>query len=32
MRSIADGVDAPIPSTIENPAALEALRTILRSP
>ena len=31
MRSIADGVDIPVPSTIDNPAALEALRPILRS-
>ena len=31
MRFIADGVDAPVPSTIENPATLEALRPILKS-
>ena len=30
MRAIADGVDAPVPSTIDNPAVLEALRPILR--
>ena len=31
MRSIADGVDIPVPSTIDNPAVLEALRPILRT-
>ena len=31
MRGIADGRDEPIPSTIEDPAVLEALRPILRS-
>jgi propionyl-CoA synthetase len=30
MRSIADGVEIPVPSTIDNPAALDALRPILR--
>jgi propionyl-CoA synthetase len=30
MRAIADGVDLPVPSTIDNPAVLEALRPILR--
>jgi propionyl-CoA synthetase len=30
MRGIADGRDEPIPSTIEDPAVLEALRSILR--
>jgi propionyl-CoA synthetase len=30
MRGIADGRDEPIPSTIEDPAVLEALRPILR--
>ncbi len=30
MRGIAEGADEPIPSTIEDPAALEALRPILR--
>jgi propionyl-CoA synthetase len=29
MRAIADGVVAPVPSTIDNPAALEELRDIL---
>ncbi|MHB1088647.1 MAG: propionyl-CoA synthetase [Acidimicrobiales bacterium] len=29
MRSIADGIDIPVPSTIDNPAILEDLRTIL---
>jgi propionyl-CoA synthetase len=32
MRGIADGRDEPIPSTIEDPAVLEALRPILRQP
>jgi len=30
MRAIADGVDAPVPSTIDNPATLEALKSVLR--
>ncbi len=30
MRAIADGRDEPVPSTIEDPAVLEALRPILR--
>ena len=30
MRAIADGVDMPVPSTIDNPATLDALRPILR--
>ncbi len=30
MRGIADGKDEPVPSTIEDPAALEALRPVLR--
>jgi propionyl-CoA synthetase len=30
MRGIADGVDEPAPSTIEDPAVLDALRPILR--
>ncbi|MHB1209771.1 MAG: propionyl-CoA synthetase [Acidimicrobiales bacterium] len=29
MRSIADGIDIPVPSTIDNPATLEDLRSIL---
>jgi propionyl-CoA synthetase len=32
MRGIADGRDEPVPSTIEDPAVLDALRPILRSP
>ncbi len=32
MRGIADGRDEPVPSTIEDPAVLDALRSILRSP
>lgn len=31
MRGIADGRDEPVPSTIEDPAVLDALRPILRS-
>ncbi|MGA6165238.1 propionyl-CoA synthetase [Amycolatopsis magusensis] len=31
MRGIADGRDEPVPSTIEDPAVLDALRTTLRS-
>ncbi len=30
MRAIADGQDAPVPSTIEDPAVLDALRPVLR--
>jgi propionyl-CoA synthetase len=30
MRAIADGVDAPVPSTIDNPATLDALKSVLR--
>ena len=30
MREIADGHDAPVPSTIEDPAVLDALRPALR--
>ena len=32
MRGIADGRDEPVPSTIEDPAVLEALRPILCQP
>jgi propionyl-CoA synthetase len=31
MRAIADGRDEPVPSTIEDPAVLEAIRPALRS-
>jgi propionyl-CoA synthetase len=31
MRAIADGVDAPVPSTIEDPGVLDALRPTLTS-
>jgi propionyl-CoA synthetase len=31
MRAIADGRDAPVPSTIEDPAVLDALRPVLSS-
>jgi len=31
MRAIADGVDEPVPSTIEDPTVLDALRPTLRS-
>src|SRR4051812_45578632 len=31
MRGIADGRDEPVPSTIEDPAVLDALKPILRS-
>ncbi len=31
MRGIADGRDEPIPSTIEDPAVLDALRDVLKS-
>ncbi|MGC7096984.1 propionyl-CoA synthetase [Amycolatopsis lurida] len=31
MRGIADGRDEPVPSTIEDPAVLDALRSVLRS-
>ena len=30
MRGLANGKDEPVPSTIDDPAALEALRPILR--
>lgn len=30
MRSLADGRDEPVPSTIEDPAVLDALRGVLR--
>jgi propionyl-CoA synthetase len=30
MRGIAEGGDEPVPSTIEDPAALDALRPLLR--
>jgi propionyl-CoA synthetase len=30
MRGIADGRDEPVPSTIEDPTVLEALRPVLR--
>jgi propionyl-CoA synthetase len=29
MRSMADGRDEPVPSTIEDPAVLDALRPVL---
>jgi len=29
MRAIADGVNLPVPSTIDNPSTLEALRPVL---
>jgi propionyl-CoA synthetase len=32
MRAIADGVDQPVPSTIEDPAVLDALRPTLTGP
>src|SRR5947207_7044515 len=32
MRGIAAGRDEPVPSTIDDPAALDALRPVLRSP
>jgi propionyl-CoA synthetase len=32
MRGIADGLDVPVPATIEDPSVLEDLRTILRPP
>jgi len=32
MRAIADGQDAPVPSTIEDPAVLDALRPVLTGP
>ncbi|HEY0814823.1 MAG TPA: acetate--CoA ligase [Pseudonocardia sp.] len=32
MRGIADGVDEPVPSTIENAEVLDALRPVLRRP
>jgi propionyl-CoA synthetase len=31
MRSIADGTDEPVPSTIEDPAVLDAMRDVLRT-
>ncbi|OLF15250.1 propionyl-CoA synthetase [Actinophytocola xanthii] len=31
MRGIADGRDEPVPSTIEDPAVLDALRSVLRA-
>jgi len=31
MRRIADGADEPVPSTIDDPGALEAIRPVLRS-
>jgi propionyl-CoA synthetase len=31
MRGIADGRDEPVPSTIEDPGVLDALRAVLRS-
>jgi propionyl-CoA synthetase len=31
MRGIADGRDEPVPSTIDDPATLDALRPILQS-
>jgi propionyl-CoA synthetase len=31
MRAIADGVEQPVPSTIEDPAVLDALRPTLKS-
>jgi propionyl-CoA synthetase len=31
MRGIADGRDEPVPSTIDDPAVLDALRPVLRS-
>jgi propionyl-CoA synthetase len=31
MRGIADGTDEPVPSTIEDPAVLDALRPVLQS-
>ncbi|MFI9025943.1 propionyl-CoA synthetase [Streptomyces sp. NPDC053560] len=30
MRALADGVDEPVPATVEDPAVLEALRPVLR--
>jgi propionyl-CoA synthetase len=30
MRGIADGVDEPIPSTIDDPSVLDTLRPVLR--
>ncbi|WP_232660694.1 propionyl-CoA synthetase [Pseudonocardia sp. TRM90224] len=32
MRGIADGADEPVPSTIDDPAVLDALRPVLRRP
>ena len=31
MRGIADGAEEPVPSTIDDPAVLEALRPVLTS-
>ncbi len=31
LRAMADGVDEPVPSTIEDPAVLDALRPVLRT-
>jgi propionyl-CoA synthetase len=31
MRGIADGRDEPVPSTIDDPAVLEALKPVLKS-
>jgi propionyl-CoA synthetase len=31
MRAIADGIDMPVPSTIDNPATLEALKSVLQN-
>jgi propionyl-CoA synthetase len=31
MRGIADGLDEPVPSTIDDPAVLDGLRPILRA-
>ena len=32
MRQIADGVDAPVPSTIDDATVLDTLRPVLRKP
>lgn len=32
MRGIADGRDEPIPSTVDDPGVIEALRPVLRRP
>jgi propionyl-CoA synthetase len=31
LRAMADGVDEPVPSTIEDPAVLDALRPVLQT-